>query len=219
MCSAPCLANSDLKNYLLEISRIKKFLRGGVSKLVNQYEKLMTSASQHLNYEEAAIYRDYLSKLKYVRENYKSATAYIDNPNLVEDIAQESLVSLMEGLDIIKKIPLRIECYDISNISGKEAVGSMVVATDGQISKKEYKRFKIKLLQKPDDFSMMKEVLERRLRRSLPDYKGKESWPVPDLLVLDGGKGQVSVISELLIELGLDIPLIGLAKKRKLWCI
>ncbi|MBP7928190.1 hypothetical protein KAZ57_03515 [Patescibacteria group bacterium] len=109
-------------------------------------------------------------------------------------------------------LPSKIECYDISNISGKEAVGSMVVATNGAIDKSQYKRFKIKLESEPNDFAMMCEVLERRLTNGL---ENKAGWTMPDLIVLDGGKGQLSVVRELMQRLNVVIPTIGLAKKKE----
>ena len=102
-----------------------------------------------------------------------------------------------------KKQETRIEGYDISNISGKSAVGSMVVFTDGEPDKKEYRKFKIKSVFGPDDTGMMKEVLTRRFRNP---------WPKPDLILIDGGLGQVNAAKEVSAKLGVKIPIIGLAK-------
>lgn len=213
LCPGPCTAK-DVSGYKKGIKNFQKFLSGDGVRLVNSYEKAMAAASKKENYEEAAVQRDILKKLRYVRENYKSAYQYIENPNLLEDIANESLQELVSNIEVLSDKPQRIECYDISNISGKEAVGSMVVALDGLVDNREYRRFKIKIKDQPDDFHMMEEVLERRLKRSKKGYKGKK-WPKPDLLVMDGGKGQVSVIADLLEKFELDIPLIGLAKKNE----
>ncbi len=114
--------------------------------------------------------------------------------------------------------PKRIECYDISNIQGTNAVGSMVVFVDGKPLKGQYRKFKIRGKNTPDDFAMMREMLSRRMARSLND-KGQMSavnyWPMPDLLVIDGGKGQLSAAIEILTayNLQLTIPVIGLAKR------
>ncbi len=116
--------------------------------------------------------------------------------------------------------PLRIEAYDMSHIQGTDYVGSMVVFEDGLPKKSEYRRFKIKTVDGNNDFAAMAEVLERRLTAYLADQKrpiderGKFSYP-PNLIVVDGGKGQLSASVEVLRELGLedDIPIISLAKQ------
>ena len=115
--------------------------------------------------------------------------------------------------------PLRIECYDISNFQGSESVGSMVVFEDGKPRSGEYRRFKIKSVQGPNDFASHQEVLRRRFRLAKHGDEGSEEerrWAMPDLVIVDGGKGQVSAAKEVLDELGLhDLPLAGLAKERE----
>lgn len=85
-----------------------------------------------------------LTKFEYVRTKYTSVQKYIDNPYLVQDLRQKSLNQLVSAIPTLNSLPYRIECYDISNISGTDAVGSMVVALDGDITKSEYRKFKIK---------------------------------------------------------------------------
>src|SRR5690606_24120087 len=117
--------------------------------------------------------------------------------------------------------PLRIECFDMSHIQGSDYVGSMVVFEDGLPKKSEYRRFKIKSGQGNDDFAAMEEVLTRRFSAYLADLDkpvtergGRFSYP-PQLLVVDGGKGQLGVAVRVLHELGLDgeIPVCSLAKQ------
>lgn len=127
------------------------------------------------------------------------------------DLVQETLESLKDILKL-PKIPRRIEGYDISNTQGTNPVGSMVVAKDGQAAKSEYRKFKITSKQTPDDFTMMREMLTRRLARVKPANE-KDAWPLPDLLVIDGGKGQLGVVVEILENAKLNIPIIGLAKR------
>lgn len=127
------------------------------------------------------------------------------------DMVKETLESLKEILNL-PKIPRRIEGYDISNTQGTNPVGSLVVAKDGQAAKSEYRKFKINSKQTPDDFTMMREMLTRRLARVNPKNPA-DKWPMPDLLVIDGGKGQLGVAVEVLEEAGLHIPVIGLAKR------
>ena len=115
--------------------------------------------------------------------------------------------------------PLRIECYDISNFQGSESVGSMVVFEDGKPRTGEYRRFRIKTVKGPNDFASHQEVLRRRFRASRTGEEGSEEarrWAMPDLVIVDGGKGQVSAAKVVLDELGLhDLPLAGLAKERE----
>jgi excinuclease ABC subunit C len=115
--------------------------------------------------------------------------------------------------------PLRIECYDISNFQGRESVGSMVVFEDGKPRSGEYRRFRIRSVTGSNDFASHQEVLRRRFRRATAGEEGNEEerrWKLPDLVIVDGGKGQVSAAQEVLDELGLhDLPLAGLAKERE----
>ena len=115
--------------------------------------------------------------------------------------------------------PLRIECYDISNFQGSESVGSMVVFEDGKPRSGEYRRFRIKTVTGANDFASHQEVLRRRFRTVRAGEEGVEEarrWAMPDLVIVDGGKGQVSAAKEVLDELGLhDLPLAGLAKERE----
>jgi excinuclease ABC subunit C len=115
--------------------------------------------------------------------------------------------------------PGRIECYDISTIQGSSTVGSMVVFEDGQPRSGEYRRFRIKDVRGQDDYASHQEVLRRRFQRALVVGEGAAEqlrWRMPDLVIIDGGKGQVSAAREVLDELGLhDLPLAGLAKERE----
>ena len=115
--------------------------------------------------------------------------------------------------------PSRIECYDISNFQGAESVGSMVVFEDGKPRTGEYRRFRIRTVQGPNDFASHQEVLRRRFRAVKSGEEGSEEerrWAMPDLVIVDGGKGQVSAAKAVLDELGLhDLPLAGLAKERE----
>ena len=117
----------------------------------------------------------------------------------------------MEKLHL-KTFPNRIECYDISHIQGTNTVASMVVFENGQSKKSEYRRFKLKSTEgKPDDFLSMKEVLSRRLARM-----GEPKWAKPNLVIIDGGKGQLSSVIEIVEELGMtDIDFVSLANREE----
>jgi excinuclease ABC subunit C len=115
--------------------------------------------------------------------------------------------------------PMRIECYDISTIQGTSTVGSMVVFEEGRPRSGEYRRFRIRTVEGTDDFASHREVLRRRFRRALDSDEGTAEelrWRLPDLVIIDGGKGQVSAGRGVLDELGLhDVPLAGIAKERE----
>lgn len=107
--------------------------------------------------------------------------------------------------------PYRIEAFDNSHIHGTDPVSALVVFTDGRPDKKEYRKYKIKTVEGPDDYESMREVVRRRYKRVLKDH-----LPLPDLIIIDGGKGQIEAAKDILInELGLEIPVAGLAKDDK----
>jgi excinuclease ABC subunit C len=129
-----------------------------------------------------------------------------------------ALEELSDALDL-PSIPIRIECYDISNFQGAQSVGSMVVFEEGRPRTGEYRRFRIKEVQGPNDFASHQEVLRRRFKRARTGEEGSEEelrWQLPDLVVIDGGKGQLSAAKEVLDELGYhDLAVVGLAKERE----
>ena len=210
LCLAPCtkFSLSELADYKKSILSIKKILMGGSFNVLNVLTKKMNQFAKNKDYEQASKYRDLIYKYNYVRQKSKLPEVYMENPTFIDDQAEDSLKSLLISLPILKNSPKRIECYDISNISGTEAVGSMVVAENGKITKKEYKRFKIKYKKTPDDFEMIYEVISRRAGH-------KDSWSTPDLLLIDGGKGQVSAAEAAAKDGSWDVVVIGLAKKEE----
>lgn len=139
---------------------------------------------------------------------------------------EQALVELQKELEL-PRLPERIECYDISNIQGTDAVGAMTVFEGGVPKKTDYRRFKIKTVEGANDYAMMAEMLERRLRRglmeqdSLHEQNGKTPPAIkfakfPDLIVIDGGKGQLSATVKVLKKLNLeDLPIVGLAKRQE----
>jgi excinuclease ABC subunit C len=124
---------------------------------------------------------------------------------------QVRLMKELQDLLHLPKLPLQIECFDNSNISGSDAVAACVVFKKMKPSKQDYRKYNIKTVVGPDDYASMKEVVFRRYRRLL-----EEQQPLPDLIVADGRKGQMEVIRQAVQdELGLDIPIAGLAKNDK----
>ena len=131
-----------------------------------------------------------------------------------ESWAEDAMTQLQESLDL-PELPLRVEGYDISNIQGTSPVGSMVVVERGAPAKSEYRRFKIRYHpESPNDFAMMHEVITRRLKSYL---EGDEKFTtMPELIMIDGGRGQLSAALYARDELGLTVPMVGLAKRHEL---
>lgn len=128
----------------------------------------------------------------------------------------EALDELMKELKLDGK-PVRTEAYDISNIQGTSAVGSMVVFEEGRPKPAHYRRFRIKTVSGANDYAMLQEVLERRFKRiRKDDNKASETWKIlPDLILIDGGKGQLNAALSVMEKTGLEIPMIGLAKENE----
>jgi len=126
---------------------------------------------------------------------------------------EERTIKAVEQIGAVMGIhtPFRIEAFDNSNIQGADPVSAMIVFIDGKPAKKEYRKYKIKTVKGPDDYNSMREVIRRRYTRVL-----KEHLPLPDLIIIDGGKGQIEAAKDILInELNLDIPVAGLVKDDK----
>lgn len=136
----------------------------------------------------------------------------VDRIKHKDDMTVSACKKLKEILSL-KNYPKRMECFDISHISGVDKVGSMVVFTDGQADRDMYRRFKIKTVEGNDDFSCLQEVLRRRVERMQSDI---EKFPKPDLIIIDGGKGQLSSVKEIFDELNvIGIDLISLAERNE----
>ncbi len=146
----------------------------------------------------------------------KNAKVVLDNAKLakmskIRDDFNEIGSYLAEKLEL-KNFPYRMECYDISHIQGTNTVASMVTFINGVPKKSEYRKFKVRMTEgKPDDFLSMKEVLTRRL-----SHLGEEKWAKPDLIIIDGGKGQLSSVMQIIEDLGVTgIDVVSLAKKHE----
>ena len=137
----------------------------------------------------------------------------IDKIKHKDDMTKNACKRLQDILGL-KKYPKRMECYDISNISGVDKVGSMVVFIDGEADKNSYRRFKIKTVEGANDFASHQEMMKRRLAKL--GTAEEERFPRPDLIVIDGGKGQLSAVKEIFDEMGVnDIELIALAEREE----
>jgi excinuclease ABC subunit C len=153
-----------------------------------------------------------------VEENARETLRHLMAREQVDrDRAMAGLTDLQVQLDL-DALPLRIEAFDVSNLQGAAATASMVVFQEGAPAKDQYRRFKIRAVSGQDDYAMMQEVLRRRLKRTMmgqPEQEGP--WDeLPDLIVVDGGKGQLNAALGVLEEYGLDtLPIVGLAKARE----
>ena len=138
----------------------------------------------------------------------KNAMEYLNKfSHLNKQKYEKSIGALTQLTELLKleTVPKRIEAYDISNIQGVDSIGTMVVFTDGKKDRKEYRRYKIKTVEGPNDYDSMAEILERRLQKG--DFA--------DLILLDGGKGQVSAVQKVFDKYGVNIPLWGMYKDDK----
>ena len=159
-----------------------------------------------------------------VKNAHQAAVNYLLKKAKSERNVDKSVISLSEELGL-NKLARRIEAYDISNISGSENVGSMVVFFDGKPLKSAYRKFKIETTDGPDDYKSMTEMIYRRfknareeeilIRENKLEIDKAKFLPMPDCILLDGGKGHISVVSELLEMLDVDIPLFGMVKDDK----
>jgi excinuclease ABC subunit C len=149
-----------------------------------------------------------------IKMTKKNALEILEKGSLrIKKNIDESMEALEELKDILNldEAPERIEAYDISNIQGVESVGSMVVFEKGIPSKSNYRRFRIKTVEGPNDYKSMEEILERRINRGLGD--GKQGFnKMPDLILIDGGKGQTNIAEEVINNFGLSIPVCGMIK-------
>ncbi len=214
LCPAPCVNPQANQSYAQNIARLSRFLQGRQKHIADALRKKMSQYAKHQQYEQAQEVHTVLKRIDYIQQNFRAPREFMENPYLVDDISETALSQLVDALPNLSKLPKRIECYDVANISGKDAAVAMVVAVAGRLEKREYKKFKIKLKDTPDDFFMLREALTRRFLREVRE--DLVSWGLPDLVMVDGGKGQVSVAEDVLKRLGLDIPVIGLAKKEEL---
>lgn len=203
----PTFTTDEEKNqYKKTIRHIIGFLEGNSKKVVKELEKERDQCAKEEQFEKAAELQRQLDAIAQVTQVFVRPFEYETNPNLREDTREKEMQELQKILSehhIQINMPHRIECYDNSNIQGTNPVASMVVATDGEMDKSQYRKFKIKTIKGANDFASMAEVLQRRMNHP--------EWPYPDLFVVDGGKGQVtSALAALNIS---NPPLIGLAKR------
>jgi excinuclease ABC subunit C len=195
---------TTLSAYRANLRKLIAVIQGKRKTIERQLERDMKRASHDKNFELAARYRNQLFALRGLdRQVIFSDKEFLD---ISKDHALNELVNMLS----MDRFPKRIEGYDISHMQGSDVVASMVVFTNGVSNKAEYRKFKTKI-NKNDDFYNMHETLRRRLSE-----KNRKAWGVPDLVLIDGGKGQLDAAIRARDECGLSqIPFIGLAKREE----
>jgi excinuclease ABC subunit C len=227
-CLGVCIGQIDQKTYQVMIRHLIHFLEGKKETVIQGLTWDMNNASRELKYERAAQIKRQIESIHYVTQQTRLIDRYIENPNLVEDLREQALRDLAEAINLSGRHLTRLEAYDNSNIQGQQAVTSMVVFTGGEPDPSQYRKFRIKTVGGIDDYAYFREVLRRRFKRlkvspnqkfnlrdrKFMDVNSDESFEaVPDLLVIDGGRGQVAAAQGVLLEMNLPLPIIGLAKR------
>ncbi len=206
LCSGACAGLVTKQQYGLMIDHLCAFLRGKTIEVVQQMKIEMKFASETQHYEEAAMVRDQLQMIDEVTKQKRLMPLDMKLPQLLHQESEEMMVQLRrlvaKHLSIPKNYPLNhIEGYDISNTQGTKPTASMVVATKGRMDPSEYKMFNIRLGETPNDYGMVREALMRRQKHP--------EWGMPDLLMIDGGKGQLRAA---LSVWNWSVPVCSLAK-------
>jgi excinuclease ABC subunit C len=197
LCPAPCLGKISREDYNHLVDNIVLILEGKGDLLIRKLTKSMRESSAARDFETAARIRDQIINLSRISEQ-------ADGSNRKNEL---ELLKISLNLE---RPPVRIEGFDISNIAGNQAVGSMVSFYNGRPDKNNYRRFRIKSVSGINDYKMLAEVLARRYTRLLREKKA-----LPDLLLIDGGKGHLLTAAAQLEALNLRIPLVSIAKPRK----
>ena len=204
-CSAPCVGRVSAAEYATRVEDAIAFLRGQRPERLQALRADMRDAAARQDFERAAALRDTLRLVDDARRRQLRA---LKSPLIRQTESNQGLEDLQRALNLPAR-PRTIECYDISNIQGTLAVGSMVCAIDGYPRRNRYRRFRIQTVTQSDDPAMMREVLRRRFGRA--DEPG---WEPPDLVLVDGGLTQLRAAREALADAGRDrVATAGLAKR------
>jgi excinuclease ABC subunit C len=197
LCPAPCVGKITKANYRRTIRHIAQVLNGRKDALYHDLHKEMEAAAAAKDFETAAKLRDQLRAI---------GALYSSSPDVNYFKEAEQLERALK----LPRRPERIECIDISTTMGERSVGSLVSFLDGKPDKSNYRRFRIREVWGIDDFRMIAEVVRRRYGRLK-----REGAAYPDLIVIDGGKGQLAAAVKELKTLGVDIPVVSLAKREE----
>lgn len=186
--------------YRQGIQKLILIFQGKTSTLIKELEKEMKRLAKTKEYEAAANVRNQYLAIKSL------STKIVFGKEETFDLTLDSALIELTNILGLSKTPRRIECYDISNFAGGDAVSSMIVFTDGVPDQKEYRHFKMRT-KGPNDFAMMAETLQRRFSQR------NSKWPKPDLIIVDGGKGQLGAARHQQKSDGISVAVVGLAKR------
>jgi len=207
-CTAPCNLRVSKEDYRKDIQRLRMFLDGRKDKLLKDMEADMQQASKELLFEKAARIRDDIASLK--KLNLRGNLEEHAQPEVFYIDPKKGLAGLKKVLKLAEQ-PRVIEGVDIAHLQGGETVASLVQFIDGLPFKHGYKRYKIRSVEGVDDFASMREVITRRFRRLQ-----QEGEAFPDILLIDGGKGQLNAVMETFAAIDIEPPTtISLAKKEE----
>lgn len=198
-CPGVCAGAIDKPTYRRNIKKMMLFFEGKKDRLLRQLKREMAAAARGKNYEAAAKLRDRVFALEHIQD-----IGLLMKEEFTYDIPEPAAGHI--------NVLGRIEAYDIAHISGTSNVAAMVVFEGGKPNQSEYRKFRIKGFEGANDVGAMEEILRRRLARLPGSNQDKEAWRLPDLLVIDGGEGQVNRVEQVLRELNLGIPVVGIAK-------
>jgi len=208
-CSAPCAGRTSKEEYRESIRALVRFLDGKQQNLIRDLRKKMARAAGELRFEEAGKYRDQIEALEALAK--RDLSGIFPVPEVLEVDPRRGLQQLEDTFGVDKQLRT-IEGIDISNLGPDEAVGSLVSFVDGQPFKSGYRRYRIKTVEGQDDVAMIHEVVHRRFRRIK-----EEGGVPPDILLIDGGPGQLRAARKALKELGAEVPLLlSLAKQEEI---
>jgi len=208
-CSAPCAGRASKKDYRENIRALTRFLDGKQQTLIRNLKKKMEQAAEEVRFEDAAKYRDQVEALEALAK--RDLTGIFPVPEVLEVDPRRGLQQLEDIFEVDKQLRT-IEGIDISNLGPNEAVGSLVSFVDGQPFKSGYRRFRIKTVKGQDDLAMIQEVVSRRLRRIR-----EEGGVPPDILLIDGGPGQLHAAEKATEEQEAEVPLLlSLAKQEEI---
>jgi excinuclease ABC subunit C len=205
-CPAPCAGKISKDDYRKIAERAVLFFKGRYKDLREEFQRDMAAASKALEYEKAAQLRDNMRALGLMGERVRVRAVEADSVG-GHVAASRSVTALQQALGLAAP-PVHVECFDISHFQGHQTVASMVCFVGGRPNRDHYRKFKIRDVAGIDDFKSMHEVVFRRYKR-LQAEKAR----LPDLVLIDGGKGQLGAAQAALTELKLKIPLASLAKR------
>lgn len=196
LCPGVCTGAISSRAYRATIRALMRVLAGDTAGVIRAWDRRMRVAAKDLRFEEAARYRRERDSLAHVR----------DTAVLTRDFSPEPFER--PDAEYVQALG-RVEAFDISHLGGTNTVAGMAVFEQGKPLKSAYRKFRIRTATGGDDYAAMREVMRRRLKRAQVSPK---SWPLPDVMVIDGGKGQVEAVQQIMREEEVFVPVVGLAK-------